>query len=82
MSDKEILEIENELSHHPLFLKEEPKEIEKNKELEALSYLFYDDTPENLASYFNNRGNEFFKKGSDKKYYLKESLKAYNEGLN
>ena len=70
-----------ELKRHPLFIKDIPENLEDNPDLLALQSLLYDDTPEEPATHFNKKGNEFFKKGSNVKYFLKEALKSYTEGI-
>ena len=35
--------------NHPLFIKEVPENLADNPDLEALSTIMYDDTPENIA---------------------------------
>lgn len=50
-------------------MKEMPKDIQSNEMLLAMQNLLYDDTPENLAKHFNEKGNELFKKGPGKRYY-------------
>ena len=81
MSNEEMDRIENELKNHPLFLKEAPKDLSSSPELLAIQNLMFEDTPENLANYFNRKGNEQYKAGTEKKYYLKQALKSYTEGI-
>ena len=94
MSEKELEETTNYLKNHPLFLKEIPENIDDYPDLVALQNLIYDDEPENVArhckvksKYFQKtttiqvKGNELYKKGTGKKYFIKEALKAYTEGI-
>jgi hypothetical protein len=62
-------------------MKEIPEDISSNPTLEALQHLLYDDTPENLATHFNQKGNEFLKKGPDSRYFLGGAKKAYTQGI-
>ncbi|KAL4438075.1 hypothetical protein ABPG74_016854 [Tetrahymena malaccensis] len=81
MTPEELEETTNYLKNHPLFMKEIPKNIEDYPELLALQNLMFDDTPENLAQNFKRQGNEHFKKGEGKRYFIRQALNAYTEGI-
>ncbi|EGR34157.1 tetratricopeptide repeat protein, partial [Ichthyophthirius multifiliis] len=96
MTEQEWEDTTNYLKNHPLFLKQIPENIENNPDLVALQNLIYDDEPENIAKNCKvkqkntqktttkkqkERGNDIFKKGTGKRYFIKEALKTYTEGI-
>lgn len=60
-----------------------PKEGVNNPLIEGLSNLAYDDSPENNAQNLNDQGNTLIRKYKTPKdiYYLKQAVKAYDDGL-
>lgn len=74
MTPQECEETTNYLKNHPLFMKEIPTNIEDYPDLLALQNLFHDDTPENLARSHKEKGNEHFKKGAGKKYFIRQAI--------
>ncbi|KRX08937.1 hypothetical protein PPERSA_09041 [Pseudocohnilembus persalinus] len=81
MPDEEIDKITQDLLNHPLFWKEIPKNFEENDHFKALQQIVYDDEPENIAKHSLQKGNEHFKKGQDKTYFMKLALEQYTEGI-
>lgn len=55
--------------------------MEDYPDLLALQNLLHDDTPENLARSYKEKGNEHFKKGSGKKYFIRQAIQSYTEGI-
>ena len=49
MTEQELEENIKYFKNHPLFMREQPEDIEGNKEFQALQNLAFEDTPENVA---------------------------------
>lgn len=81
LPEKQFNENLDYLSTHPLFMKNLPENVTNNPELSGIQNIIYNDTPENIAKHFNELGNSYIKKECEFKYYIKEAMKFYNEGL-
>ena len=49
MTEEEFQENLKYFKNHPLFMKDQPEDIDKNPEFQAIQNLAFDDTPENVA---------------------------------
>ncbi len=49
MTEDEFQETLKYFKSHPLFMKEQPEDIDNNPEFQAIQNLAFDDTPENVA---------------------------------
>jgi len=53
ISDEDFNENVDYLKNHPLFMKELPKDFDKNKDITALQNLIYDEEPVKIAKHLN-----------------------------